>query len=281
MNITEKDGGVLVAGSDIDLYKTFDCGQCFRFEAEEGGCFTGVAFGRRLDIRAVGEDGFFIADMTIDEFDSRYADFFDLKRDYEGIRKDLQSRGVVPQAVENGRGIHILRQDFWETLCSFIISQNNNIPRIKKIIASLCSLLGEETADGVYTFPSAERVAEAGEAGLAPIRAGFRARYIADAAEKTASGLLDADALRKAGLDEAVKTLCTVKGVGPKVAGCVALFSLGYMEAFPVDVWIKRVLGRYYAPDFDYRSFGEYAGLAQQYLFYNERYIASAQETAL
>lgn len=274
MNVKESDGGVLVSGSDIDLYKTFDCGQCFRFEAEGDGAFKGVAFGRAFDIRAEGSDGFFVADMTKEEFDGRYAAFFDLERDYEGIRKDLLRLGVIPAAIENGRGIHILRQDFWETLCSFIISQNNNIPRIKKIIASLCALLGDEIGEGVYAFPSPEKVASAGEAGLAPIRAGFRARYICDAAEKVASGALCEKTLCSAGLDLAVEALCTVKGVGPKVAGCVALFSLGYMEAFPVDVWIKRVLGKYYAADFDYKSFGAYAGLAQQYLFYNERYLS-------
>lgn len=273
MNVTEQNGGVLIAGSDIDLFKTFDCGQCFRFEEVDNGTFKGVAFGRVIEISTKGKDCFFIENMTESEFNTRYASFFDLERDYDGIRQQLLQLGVVPAAVENGNGIHILRQDFWETLCSFIISQNNNIPRIKKIIASLCALLGEEIAEGVYAFPTPERVAQAGVEGLAPIKAGFRAKYIIDAAEKLTSGALNYEELCSVGLDGAIDALCTVKGVGPKVAGCVALFSLGYMNAFPVDVWIKRVLNKYYAADFDPQSFGSFAGLAQQYLFYNERYL--------
>lgn len=273
MNVKELNGGVLISNSDIDLYKTFDCGQCFRFEALGDGVFKGVAFGRVLDIKATEAGSFYIADMSIAEFESRFALFFDLERDYEGIRKDLLSLGVIPKAIENGGGIHILRQEFWETLCSFIISQNNNIPRIKKIIASLCRLLGDEIAEGVYTFPSAEKVAQAGVEGLAPIKAGFRAKYMVDAAEKVASGALCYETLCTIGLDKAIEALCTVKGVGRKVAGCVALFSLGYMSSFPVDVWIKRVLDKYYAEDFNPQSFGSFAGLAQQYLFYNERYL--------
>lgn len=272
MNITEQSGGVLIAGSDINLYKTFDCGQCFRFEHLGDGRFKGVAFGRVINISET-DGGFYIENMTKDEFASRYGTFFDLDRDYEAIRAKLLELGVVPTAIENGIGIHILRQDFWETLCSFIISQNNNIPRIKKIIASLCALLGDEIEEGVYAFPTAERVAAAGLEGLSPIKAGFRAKYIVDAAEKIASGALDYETLCSIGLENAINALCTVKGVGPKVAGCVALFSLGYMSSFPVDVWIKKVLDKYYTPDFNPQSFGEFAGLAQQYLFYNERYL--------
>lgn len=271
MIIKDYNGGVLVSDSDIDLHKTFDCGQCFRFEEREDGVFRGVAFGRVLDITKT-DGGFFVADMDCDEFKSRYVAFFDLERDYPTVGKELLSLGVIPQAVENGSGIHILRQDFWETLCSFIISQNNNIPRIKKIIAALCALLGDEIAEGVYSFPTAQRIAAVGAEGLQPIRAGFRAEYIADAARRFVSGELDGATLSAVGLERATEALCRVKGVGPKVAGCVALFSLGYMNAFPVDVWIKRVLGKYYSADFNAARFGEYAGIAQQYLFYNERY---------
>ncbi len=275
MNIKELNGGVLVTSCDIDLYKTFDCGQCFRFEDVGGGSFKGVAYGRVLDI-STRDNGFFVADMTETEFASRYSTFFDLDRNYAEINKALLKSGVITGAVENGNGIHILRQEFWETLCSFIISQNNNIPRIKKIITALCKLLGDEIADGVYSFPTAKAVAAAGVEGLAPIKAGFRAKYIIDAAEKLVNGDLNYESLCTMGLDNAIDTLCTVKGVGKKVAGCVALFSLGYMDSFPIDVWIKRVLGKYYAEDFDPQSFGEYAGIAQQYLFYNERFVVSA-----
>lgn len=274
MKITEKDGGVLVSGTDINLHKTFDCGQCFRFEETAGNRFEGIAFGRKLLIKSEDAGSFFVSDMKKSEFEERFTGFFDLNRDYKKIREGLAKAGVLPAAMKSGAGIHILRQDFWETLCSFIISQNNNIPRIKKIIKALCALLGEETDEGVFTFPEAEKIACAGVEGIAPIKAGFRAGYIVDAAEKVASGALCRESFCGLSLEEAVKVLCTVKGVGPKVANCVALFSLGYMEAFPIDVWIRRVLDKYYGSDFDPSVFGEYAGLAQQYLFYNERYIS-------
>lgn len=273
MRITEKAGGILVTDCDIDLYKTFDCGQCFRFDTVDGKTFKGVALGRPLVI-SVTEGGFFVENMTKEEFDGKLSPFLDLERNYEDIRLALIQTGLHFGALESGKGIRILRQDPWETLCSFIISQNNNIPRIKKIIASLCALCGDELAEGIYSFPTAQRVAELGTEGLAPIRAGFRAKYIADAAEKVANGTLLLDNLYDVSLEEAVNALCTVKGVGPKVASCVALFGLGHMDAFPIDVWIKKVLNKYYDESFTPSVFGKYAGIAQQYLFYHERYLA-------
>ncbi len=272
MTVTEKNGGVFVADSDINLYKTFDCGQCFRFADMGGGRFFGVAYGRALDITDT-EGGFFIADMSAEEFDGKWRAFFDLDRDYEGVRRLLAATALPESALVNGAGIHILRQDPWEALCSFIISQNNNIPRIKKIVESLCALLGEELAEGVYAFPTAKSVAEAGVEGIASIRSGFRAKYIVDAAIRVSSGELDLEALKQASFADANTALQSVMGVGPKVAGCVALFGLSFTEAFPIDVWIKRVIEKYFDSSFTPQIFGEYAGIAQQYLFYNERFL--------
>lgn len=272
MQITEKNGGIKVVGSDINLYKTFDCGQCFRFSDLGDGRFFGVAHGRVIDITEDSE-GFFIADMSRAEFEATWSDFFDLSRDYAEVRRLLATTAIPETALLNGDGIHILRQDPWEALCSFIISQNNNIPRIKKIVESLCALLGEKLADGVYAFPTAEAVAKAGVEGIAPIKSGFRAKYIVDAATRVADGRLDLEALKKCSFDEANTALQSVMGVGPKVAGCVALFGLSYTEAFPIDVWIKRVIEKYFDADFTPQIFGEYAGIAQQYLFYNERFL--------
>lgn len=280
MLISALNGGVLVEGSDIDLRKTFDCGQCFRFERAGEDAFRGVAFGRVLQIRVGGDGSFFVSDMSVSEFSARYTAFFDLESDYAGMRKRLASAGLLPEALKNGDGIHILRQDFWETLCSFIIAQNNNIPRIRKIIGAFCRLLGDEIDDGVYAFPTAEKTAAAGSAALAPVRAGYRAAYIAEAAEKAASGALSEAALRAAGLEEATKALRALNGVGPKTAACVALFSLGYGDAFPVDVWMRRALRNRCAEGFSPRVFGSLAGLAQQYLFYNERYFSSQRRSA-
>ncbi len=272
MTVTQKNGGILITDTDIDLFKTFDCGQCFRFSDLGDGRFFGVAHGRAISV-SQRDGGVFIEDMTAEEFDSYWSDFFDFGRDYKGIRDTLALTSIPAAALEAGDGIHILRQDPWEALCSFIISQNNNIPRIKKIIESLCELLGERISEGVYAFPSADAVAAAGVEGLAPIKSGFRAKYIIDAAERVVDGRLDLDALKSLSFAEAETALCSVKGVGPKVAGCVALFGLSFTEAFPIDVWIKRVIEKYFDADFTPDIFGEYAGIAQQYLFYNERYL--------
>lgn len=273
MNVTQKTGGILITDCDIDLYKTFDCGQCFRFDSTGEQTFTGVALGRLISIKAT-EGGFYIDNMSCEEFEKDFVRYFDLNRDYAEIHTALEKAGLHQGALQSGKGIRILRQDPWEALCSFIISQNNNIPRIKKIISSLCVLLGNKIDDGVYSFPTAVQVATAGVEGLAPIKAGFRAKYIIDAAERVADGRLELEKLSNVPLSEAISALCTVKGVGPKVASCVALFGLGHTDAFPIDVWIKRVIDKYYGNSFSPDSFGQYAGIAQQYLFYHERYLS-------
>ena len=177
---------------------------------------------------------------------------------------------MVRNALNSAKGIRILRQDRWETLCSFIISQNNNIPRIKGIIGRLCEAFGERI-DGGYAFPSADRIASLTEEQLAPIRSGFRARYILDAARRVTDGRTDLDAVSAMIYDDAKKYLMQIKGVGNKVADCVLLFGYGFFDAFPKDVWIKRVIEKYYGENFDESIFKPYGGIAQQYLFYSER----------
>ena len=273
MNITYENGNIILTRcTAFDLEQTFDCGQCFRFEKAGDGFFRGVALGRQLLIRQQGETVVFY-NVTEEEFRNKWVEYFDLDRDYGSILKELSFDCRVRSAAEKTGGIRILRQDGWETLCSFIISQNNNIPRIKKIIASLCALLGDEIGEGIYTFPSAERVAVTGVEGLTPIRSGFRAKYIIDAAEKVAGGLIKPEELQSLPYAEARERLMTVRGVGEKVADCVLLFGLGFLQAFPKDVWVKRVIERYYGSGFTSDYFGQYAGIAQQYLFYYERNI--------
>ncbi|MDD4124626.1 MAG: DNA-3-methyladenine glycosylase [Eubacteriales bacterium] len=258
----------------FSIEKIFDCGQCFRFERDDNG-FSGVAFGRKL--RLYDEDDYTVFEnVAEDEFNKIWKDYFDLSRDYNGINDMLCRDGTAAKAVEASRGIRILRQDRWETLCSFIISQNNNIPRIKKIIGRLCESLGTDIG-GAYTFPSAEVIAKAGAEKLAVIKSGFRANYIADAALKVASGQIDLDAAGKMEYEEAKKYLMTIRGVGPKVADCVLLFGYSFLSAFPKDVWIKRVIDKYYGDSFDEKIFAPYGGIAQQYLFYYERWISSGK----
>ncbi len=278
-------GADFVALSGVPYFsaaQTFDCGQCFRFDVAEG-FVSGIAFGKLIRIEQDGENVKIIG-VSKDEYEERFAAYLGLDEDYGAIRDDIGTHfgvygGVIFEAMECARGIRILRQEPWEALASFIISQNNNIPRIKKIIENMSAGLGEAFVgfDGktYYSFPTAEAVLAAGEAGLAPFKMGFRARYLIDAAKKYLSGEVDFDKVFAGGAEEAESVLMSICGVGKKVASCTLLFGFHKLEFFPIDVWIKRVLEKYYPNGIDLASLGAYAGVAQQYLFYYERYIAA------
>lgn len=269
--INTKNGLSLINCDNFDPFVSCECGQCFRFNKIDDDSYDLFAKGRVLTISRI-ENGWHFKDIDEAEFKNTFFDYFDLSRDYGEIIKSYQSDKQLTLAAESGNGIRIFRQDPWETLVSFIISQNNNIPRIKKIINSLCELLGEEK-NGCFSFPDAQSIKIAGIEGLAPIKSGFRAKYIVDAAEKVVSGEVSLEHVANCGYEEALAELKKIKGVGDKVANCVLLFGFGYYEAFPVDVWVKRVINKYYGTDFDPKSFGKYAGIAQQYLFYHERNV--------
>lgn len=264
--------------------QTFDCGQCFRFDAAEGG-IKGVAYGRLIRIEQEGED---VRLIGVSERDYReiFERYLGLDEDYAAIRADIGARmgaygDTIHKAMACASGIRILRQEPWEAVASFIISQNNNIPRIKKIIENMSAGLGEPFTgfDGevYHAFPTAEAVLAAGEAGLAPFKMGFRARYLIDAAQKYLSGEVDFAEIEKADAEQAQKALMSICGVGPKVASCALLFGFHKLEFFPIDVWIKRVLAKYYPDGIDIASLGAYAGVAQQYLFYYERYMGGEE----
>ncbi len=266
MKITYKDNGVYVTETkDFDIKRSCECGQCFRFEPDDKG-YTGVIGGHIVKMRHL-EDGCFFEGVTKELFESLYIPYFDLNRDYDPIVEQLCKDDTVMQnACAYGRGIRLFNQDTWESLISFIISQNNNIPRIKGIIGRLCELAGKEIENGVYAFPEVDTLAKYSVEDLSPIRAGFRAKYIVDAAHKVSSGKVVLDRLRELSYDEAKEELMTIKGVGPKVADCVLLFGAGHIEAFPKDVWIKRAMSALY-PEAPEKDFGNYGGIAQQYLF--------------
>ena len=264
--------------------QTFDCGQCFRFNEVDGG-IEGTAFGKFIRIE---ENGGEVRLIGVCEGDYRgiFERYLGLSEDYGAIRADIGEKmgaygNVIFNAMECASGIRILHQDAWEAVASFIISQNNNIPRIKKIIENMSAGLGEAFVgfDGKthYAFPTAEQILEAGEAGLAPFKMGFRARYLTDAAKKYLSGEVDFACVEKASAEEAQKSLMTICGVGPKVASCALLFGFHKLEFFPIDVWIKRVLAKYYPDGIDISALGAYAGVAQQYLFYYERYMGGEE----
>jgi len=258
--------------SDFDPVRIFECGQCFRWNADDNGVYTGVARGCAARLRYEG--GSIYISGTISDFDMIWRDYFDLDRDYAEIRRSLCIDEFMRVATGFGAGIRILRQDRWEALCSFIISQCNNIPRIKKIIDNLCRLYGDELrfyGEPFYTFPSAARLAPLSAADLAPIRCGYRDEYIISAARAVASGEFDLDGLARSAPDMARAALKKLRGVGDKVADCALLFGLNMLDAFPLDVWMKRAVAGHYGPSFDPVMFSPYAGVAQQYIFYYTR----------
>ena len=265
---------------ELSLEKTFDCGQAFRFEkvesARHGHEFAGVAYGRHVSFAQKGDE-LYIYGADEEDFEKIWRRYLGLDTDYEKINADILSRSDNPalkNALEFGRGIRILRQEPWEAVCSFIISQNNNIPRIKKIIRAMSEKYGTHLGGDNYAFPTAKALHEAGEAELFALKTGFRAKYLADASARFVDGRLDLEKINEIpSTAECVKKLCEVKGIGPKVASCALLFGFGRLDAFPVDVWIRRVMEKYFDPDFDIAQLGPYAGVAQQYLFYYERYL--------
>ena len=262
----------LLTDDDFDLERIFECGQCFRWNADENGVYTGVAMGKAARIYRDGEKIFISG--TAEDFENIWRPYFDLDRNYTNIRKGLCVDEYMTEASQFGAGIRILRQDKWEALCSFIISQCNNIPRIKKIVETLCRLFGEKTelfGKEYYTFPAAETIAALTAEDLAPLRSGYRAAYIINAAKMIASGQLDLEEVSQKSPQEALKTLKALNGVGDKVANCVVLFGLQMLDAFPIDVWMKKALKAHYEKGFDPEIFAPYAGIAQQYMFYFAR----------
>ena len=261
---------------ELDPGKTFECGQCFRWNRDETGAYTGVAFGRVARL-FVEDDSVYICDSDGNN-EKLWKDYFDLNLDYEAISRDFRSDEYLNACVEYGMGIRLLRQEPWEGLCSFIISQCNNIPRIKGIIERMCSLFGNPidfAGKQYHAFPSAETLAGLSEADLEPLRCGYRAEYILIAAKAVASGELDLNQLITEPFDEKIRVLRQFKGIGAKVANCAALYGLHDHSGFPIDVWMKRALKEHFPPDFDPKRLGEHAGLAQQYIFHYARNAGS------
>ncbi len=269
MKCVEFENGVKISPvRDLNLAETLDCGQSFRWEEYDGG-YRGVAFGREVTMKLDGET-LFIENSDEKDFENIWRAYLDLDLDYSKVRESVSRlHPVLEEAARYAPGIRILRQEPWEALCTFIISQNNNIKRIKGIVSRLCEGFGERTGS-FCCFPSAERLAPLSPDDLAPIRAGFRARYIIDAARKVSSGEVRLGDCATLPYEQARSELMKIKGVGVKVADCALLFGLHRIEAFPVDVWMKRAMERLF-PDMTADDFGEYAGIAQQYIFHFSR----------
>lgn len=268
MQVSFTENGTVLTGAVLNIQKTFECGQCFRF-IPDGDGYSGVAFGRALHVTQDG-DAVLLYGVRQPEYEEIWARYFDLDRDYDALSAAFCNDETLRTAYTFSRGIRILSQDPWETLCSFILSQNNNIPRIMGIVDRLCENFGEPLPGGGFSFPEPERLMDLSAEDLAPLRCGFRARYVLDAARRVGSGELPLNEIAALPLPEAREALQVIDGVGPKVAECALLYGMHRLDAFPLDVWMRRAMQTLFpgkSPDF----FGPYAGIAQQYVFHYSR----------
>lgn len=258
---------------DFDLDQIARSGQCFRFRPLGERHYALVAGGRYLEVSQQEQTVRF--DCPEDEFEAVWRPYFDLDADYGRYKNAVAKRDKYLQsAIAAAGGLRILRQELWETIVCFIISQQNNIARITKCVKNLCLLFGEtcyNKSKQVYNvFPSAERLAACTADELAPIRLGYRAKYIVAAARQVASGEVDLDAVRRMDYAHAKAELMRLTGVGVKVAECICLFALHHIDAFPIDTHIRQMLDAHYPKGFPLRRYKGFAGVMQQYAFYYE-----------
>lgn len=263
---------------DFSLSQTLECGQCFRYQKEEDDCYTVISGQRVATLGQVGDSIVFYGGEDI----PFWKGFFDGERDYNKIKERLMKNDpIMAEAVSFAPGIRILKQDFFEMLMSFILSQNNHIPRIKGLIQRLSQEYGTPLGGGLYSFPTAKQLSHVSEEAYRQLGCGFRGRYLVNAVEKVLAGGFSSEDLEKLSTEELRGELMSICGVGQKVADCILLFSFGRYEVFPMDVWINRVFSHAYyggkklgakeLQELAGGKFGEYAGFAQQYLFHYGR----------
>ena len=248
-----------------------ESGQCFRLDRTKDGSYEVIASDRYLKLE-VKEDRTLLH-CTEEEHEGFWERYFDLDTDYGAYLSRIDREDAyLKKAAEFGSGIRILRQDVWEMVITFILSQQNNIPRIKGMIRALGERYGEEreTPDGkvYHTFPGAESLARATEEDLRALKLGYRSRYICGTAKMAASGEADLEGLSRMEYPEAREELMKLPGVGGKVADCICLFALHQMDAFPVDTHIKKVVDSQYGGNFPFDRYKGCAGIMQQYIFY-------------
>ena len=284
MQIEEKNGNlILTKVKDFNIEQILECGQCFHFVKLKDMEYVTVAYDKALHIKQES-DTVILYDTDMNDYNSVWKKYFDMDTDYGKIKKYLKENcKELTDAIREKSGIRILRQDFTETLLSFIISQNKQIPHIKQIVAGISKeygrLAGVIEGQEFYSFPKLEELLRITEDDFRSLKTGFRAPYLCDAISHLKEWG-EMESFADLSYEEAKNKLVTIKGVGDKVANCVLLFGLGYTSAFPVDVWIKRIMESIYFKedtskdkimDYAKERFGEYGGYAQQYLFYFAR----------
>lgn len=279
-----KNGIILKETKDFDPVHIFECGQCFRWIKEDDGSYTGVAKGKVINVKKDGAN-IVIDNTNKEDFENIWYDYFDLGRDYTSLKKELaQHDENLKKAVDFGWGIRILQQDSWEMLISFIISSNNRIPMIQRAINNISEKYGKEIGEyrgrKYFAFPSPEELSKASIEELRECKTGFRDKYIYHTNKMVIEENLNMEDFIEMDSEVCHKELMKFKGVGAKVADCIALFGMRKYESFPVDVWVKRVMQEFYGAEdmslpkmrkYGMELFGEKAGFAQQYLFYYVR----------
>ena len=274
----------------FNLKDIFECGQCFRWNEQEDGSYTGIWKENVVNIQKEGQDFVFTGICENNNLEEEIQKYFDLDRNYEEIKKELSKKDeYMKTSIAYGKGIRILNQDLWETIISFIISANNNIPRIKGIIERLSKAYGDKIkwkGKEYYTFPTPMQLKNVTVEEYRKLGLGFRDVRLYETTKMILEGKVDLQELKNnPNTVEIREKLLTLSGVGPKVADCILLFSdLKRLEVFPIDVWVRRVMNDLYIQNEDEakvskkeiekiakNKFGNLAGLAQQYLFYWRR----------
>ena len=284
-NIIEEDNKIIIKNiEDFEPKHIFECGQAFRWYVEEDGSYTNIHYGRVLNVKKEGEDLIF-SNINRSEFQNIWYNYFDLGTDYGEIKRELSKDPILEEAIKFGEGIRILNQEPFETIISFIISANNQIPRIRKSIELISQnygqVIGTYNGKEYFLFPNAEILANVDEKELEEkSKVGYRAKYIKNTAKMINEKEIDIHQLTSLSTKEAKEILMKLPGVGPKVSDCVLLFAFNKNDAFPVDVWVKRVMEYFYLKKdtklkdiskYAYEKFGDLSGFAQQYLFYYAR----------
>ena len=281
MKVSCENNIVTVDGvNDFTLSQILECGQCFHFDKLDEEVYEVVAFGRAVKMEQT-DKVLRIYGSSMEDYEGIWKLYLDMDNDYGLIKQSvIKADGALKTAVDEKSGIHILNQDFFETLISFIVSQNKSIPQIKQCVKNISHRFGDEVigynGEAFYVFPDVQRLHDATEEELRECKVGFRAPYIKNATEAVYSGAVTKEKLDELDIAQARELLMTIKGVGEKVANCVLLFGLGRREAFPVDVWMKRIMEQMYFDGKDTKKqdieafavnkFGDLGGYAQQYL---------------
>lgn len=283
--VNEYETGIIVKDvKDFDPVHIFDCGQCFRWIREEDGSYTGVAMGKVINVKRDGKD-IVIDNTNLKDFKNIWFEYFDLGRDYSLLKKEfVKFDENLKKAVDFGWGIRLLQQDGWEMIISFIISSNNRIPMIQRAINNICQrygkYIGEYRGKKYYSFPDPKELSVATVEELRDCKTGFRDKYIYSTTKDIVENNININDFLEMDSETCHKELMKFRGVGAKVADCIALFGMRKYNSFPVDVWVKRVMQEFYNAKemslpkmrkYGMDLFGDDAGFAQQYLFYYVR----------